>query len=83
MSDAYTGIGTLSDQKTVILDEPTHLPPGRVRVIVEPLPDEHSDRTWMETLRAIRESLRVSGYRARTRQEIDEQIRAERNAWDG
>ena len=82
MSDAYTGVGTLSDQKTVILDEPAHLPPGRVRVTVEPLPDEQPDHTWLETLQAIRQALRDSGYHPRTRQEIDEQIRAERNAWD-
>jgi len=82
VSEAYTGVGTLSDEKTVILDQPIHLPPGRVRVIVEPLPGEQMENVWLDTLHAIRESLRESGYRSRTREEIDEQIRSERASWD-
>lgn len=38
MVERYTVIGTLSDQKTVILDEPVSLPTGRVRITVETLP---------------------------------------------
>ena len=82
MSEAYTGVGTLSDGKTVILDKPVRLPSGRVRVIVEPLPDgEHRD-AWLDTLNEIRQSLRESGYRFRTKQEIDEQILSERESWE-
>ena len=82
MSEAYMGVCTLSDGKTVILDQPIHLPPGRVRVIVEPLSDEQSENAWLDTLHAIRQSLRESGYRLRTREEIDEQIRSERESWE-
>jgi len=78
MSEAYTGVGTLSDEKTVILDQPIHLSPGRVRVIVERITDERTEATWLNTLNEIRESLRESGYQPRTREEIDAQIRAER-----
>jgi hypothetical protein len=35
----YTVTGTLSDQKTVILDEPVSLPTGRVRITMERLSD--------------------------------------------
>ena len=63
MSKVYTGVGTLADGKTVTLDRPTHLPPGRVRVIVEPL--------------------HKSGYRSRSKKEIDKQIRSERQSWEG
>ena len=35
----YTVTGTLSDQKTVILDEPVSLPSGRVRITMERLSD--------------------------------------------
>ncbi len=38
MSERYTVNGTLSDQITVILDEPIDLPINRVRITVEPLP---------------------------------------------
>jgi hypothetical protein len=82
MSEAYTGVGTLSDDKTVILDSPTLLPPGRVRVIVELLPEGPPENEWLMTLADIRQSLRESGYRSRTKSEIDEQIAAERNTWD-
>ena len=37
MSERYIVNGTLSNQTTVILDEPVALPAGRVRIIVESL----------------------------------------------
>jgi hypothetical protein len=81
MSEAYTSVGTLSDEKTVVLDQPIHAPLGRVRVILEPLPDGTLKTEWLDTLRAIRETLRESGYRSRSRKEIDRDIRSERDAW--
>jgi hypothetical protein len=82
MSEAYTGVGTLSDAKTVILDRPTPLPPGRVRVIVEILAEDQPDTAWLKTLADIRKNLRESGYQPRTKQEIDKEIESERSAWD-
>jgi hypothetical protein len=83
MSEAYTGVGTLSDSKTVILDNPTLLPPGRVRVIVELLPENQPKTAWLETLDDIHRTLLESGYQPRTRNEIDKQLASERDAWDG
>jgi len=82
MSEVYTRVGTLSNEKTVILDDPIRLPPGRVRVIVEPLTGEPPGNDWIAKLNAIRQSLRESGYRCRTREEIDTQIRSERKSWE-
>ena len=82
MSEAYTGVGTLSDAKTVILDSPTLLPPGRVRVIVELLSEDKPETTWLTTLADIRKTLLESGYQPRTRKKIDEQIAAERDTWN-
>jgi hypothetical protein len=82
MSEAYTGTGTLSDGNTVTLDQPVPLPPGRVRVTVEPLPGHEPERDLRSQLGAIRERLRASGYRFRTKAEIDAQIAAERSSWD-
>ena len=81
MSEAYSSVGTLSDHKTVILDEPIRLPPGRVRVIVEPLPEKGPEYDWLDRLQAIRQTLRESGYRPRTREEIDKQIQSDRESW--
>ena len=83
MSEAYTGVGTLSDEKTVILEQPIRAPLGRVRVIVEPLPDAPLETAWLDTLQAIRQTLRESGYHFRSREEIDREIRSERGAWEG
>ena len=81
MSEAYTGIGTLSDEKTVVLDQPIQLPPGRVRVIVERLTEDGPKEDWLDKLHAIRRTLRESGYHPRTREAIDAQIRDEREGW--
>lgn len=43
MSEFYTAVGVLSDPQTIILDRPTPLPVGRVRITVETLP---SDDFW-------------------------------------
>jgi hypothetical protein len=82
MSEAYTGVGALSDEKTVVLDQPIQLPPGRVRVIVERITKDGPRENGLDRLYAIRRTLRESGYRPRTREEIDTQIRDERESWD-
>ena len=82
MSEAFTETGTLSDGKTVTLDQPVPLPPGRVRVTVEPLPEPAPRGDLRAQLQVIRERLRASGYRFRTKAEIDAQIEAERNSWE-
>jgi hypothetical protein len=82
MPNLCTVTGTLSDEQTVILDEPVPLPAGRVRVTVEALPASKSDGTFLSKLEAIRRDLRASGYRFRTKEEIDAQIQAERESWE-
>jgi hypothetical protein len=82
MSETYTGTGTLSNEKIVTLDQPVPLPPGRVRVTVEPLPGPGEQGDLRDKLHAIREGLRASGYRFRTKAEIDAQIAAERDSWE-
>lgn len=82
MSEAYTGTGTLSDERTVVLDQPICLPPGRVRVIVERLAEDELNENWLDKLNAIRQMLHESGYQPRTRREIDAQIREERESWN-
>lgn len=38
MTGFYTTVGVLSDPQTIVLDRPTTLPMGRVRITVEILP---------------------------------------------
>ena len=66
----------------MVLDQPLALPPGRVRVVVESIPEESADEGWLAVLKEIRQSLRESGYRFRSRDEIDAQVRAERADWE-
>jgi len=81
MSKVYTGVGTLSDGKIVVLDHPLCLSPGRVRVLLEPLSGEQAEGDWLTKLKEIRQSLRESGYQSRDKEEIDAQIRSERESW--
>ena len=82
MSELYTGTGTLSDGKVVVLDDPVPLPSSRVRVTVEALSEIRPGGSFLAKLNTIRERLGASGYRFRTSEEIDAQIRAERESWD-
>jgi hypothetical protein len=82
MSEVYTRTGRLADGRTVVLDQPLALPPGRVRVVVESIPEEPAHEGWLAALNEIRQSLRESGYRFRSKEEIDAQVRAERAGWE-
>jgi hypothetical protein len=83
MSGALVTVtGMLSDAQTVILDDPVPLPPGRVRVTVETLPSAKSGEQFLSKLEAIHQALRTSGYRPRTKEEIDAQVQAERESWE-
>lgn len=81
MSEHYTVTGTLSNGRTVVLDQPVPLPSGRVRVTVVTLPGTGSKTTFLAKLEAIHQTLRASGYRSRTREQVDAQIQAERESW--
>ena len=50
--------------------------------MVETVPVTIPERSWLEKLEEIRQALRQSGYRFRTREEIDAQIQIERDAWE-
>ena len=81
MLEHYTVTGTLSDERTVVLDQPVPLPTGRVRVTVVILPATQSEMPFLVKLEAIHQALCASGYRSRTRKQVDAQIQAERESW--
>lgn len=62
--------GTLREDGTLVLDDKPNLPPGRVKVIVEPVPDYRQTEIWQffERLWAEREAF---GIPPRSQEEID------------
>lgn len=54
--------GTLSKDGTLVLDEKPNLPPGRVKVTVQAVPDYKQTDVWQffERIKAERESLGVA-----------------------
>lgn len=69
--------GTLREDGTLVLDDKPKLPPGRVRVTVEPVPDltkteigQFFERLWAEQ--------RARGRVPRTKEEIDAELEAAR-----
>ncbi len=83
MTTIYTVTGTLHDSRVVTLDESIPLYSQRVRLTVEPLPQEATDgQRFLDALHTIRDKLVASGYKPRTKEEIDAQIQAERESWE-
>jgi hypothetical protein len=69
--------GTLQADGTLVLDEKPNLPPGRVRVTVQPVLDYTQTPIW-QTLEQIHAKLRASGHVPRSAEEIDAEIAAMR-----
>jgi hypothetical protein len=65
--------GTLREDGTLVLDQKPNLPPGRVKVPVEPVPDLTQTEIWhfFERLWAAQ---RARGHVPRTREEIDAEL---------
>jgi len=82
MQASYTFTGTLEGEQLVRLDKPALLPVRRVRITLEPLPSEQRNgKTLIEWVRKTRADLKSKGFRFRTKEDIDRQIREEREAW--
>lgn len=82
MTNAYTVTGTLTDGRTVNLDEALPLRGGKVRVTVEvvspPTPPRESLQKYLADLRQ-RQAAR--GHVPLTVQEVESYIKAERDSW--
>ena len=81
MSEPYTTTATLTNKKTLILDEALSDVPRRVRVTIEDLPETQMTASFLVKLQAIHQSLTNSGYQPCSKKAIDAQIREERNSW--
>jgi hypothetical protein len=69
--------GTLREDGTLVLDDKPNLPPGRVKVIVEPVPDITQTDVW-QVLERIWAGQRARGHVPRTREQIDAELEAAR-----
>lgn len=69
--------GTLREDGTVVLDGKPNLPPGRVKVTVEPMPDYTQTEIWQFFERLWAEQ-RARGHVPRTKEEIDAELEAAR-----
>ena len=69
--------GTLREDGTLVLDDRPNLPPGRVKVTIEPVPDLTQTDVW-QVLEHIRAGQRARGYVPRTREQIDAELEAAR-----
>ena len=69
--------GTLREDGTLLLDQHPNLPPGRVKVTVEPVPDLSQTDVW-QVLERIWAGQRARGHVPRSREEIDADLEASR-----
>jgi len=69
--------GTLQPDGTLLLDEKPNLPPGRVKVTVESVPDLTQTDVW-QVLEQIWAGQRARGHVPRSREEIDAELEGSR-----
>ncbi len=81
MLEHYTVTGALSNERTIILDQPIPLLASNVRVTVVILAETQPQSQFLVKLEAIHQVLRASGYQPRTKEQVDAQIQAERESW--
>ena len=81
MHPRYTVTGTLTDSRTVALDEPLPLTERKVKVVVEPL-DASAPRLYREVLADIHSRQQARGHRSPDRATVDALLKAERESWE-
>jgi hypothetical protein len=74
--------GTLRADGTLILDEKPNLPPGRVRVVVQPLAGTPAKPDPWAVLQGIWAERRALGLQPRSAEEIDAEINSLRDEWE-
>lgn len=80
MSETYVVNGSLTDARTVALDEAVPISSGRVRVVVESL-DVLKPRPYREVMDAIRARQLRRGHQPPSPELVEEMIRVERESW--
>ncbi len=81
MSAIFVG-GTLKLDGTLELDRKPELAPGRVQVMLEPLPDLPSEDPFWQRMRTIWEGQKARGFVPRSVEEVEAERRQVREEWD-
>ena len=81
MANTYVTTATLTNRRTLILDEPVPHIPKRVRLTIEALPKTQVATSFLAKLESIHQELIASGHQSHSTEAIDAQIRAERDSW--
>jgi hypothetical protein len=71
--------GTIKPDGTLELDSKLELPPGRVQLIVQPLPELPKDDPFWQTMEGIWAAQKARGHVPRTKEQIDAEVRAMRD----
>ena len=81
MMGAQTVTGTLTDGKTIVLDQTIAVKPGPVRLTIEPAEPAPGRMALAEVLDELRRRQAARGHVPRTRDEIDRELKEERESW--
>jgi hypothetical protein len=81
MQKAYIVTASITDDRTLRLDEPLPVSGGKVRVTVEVLAMP-SKPSYDAVMTAIREGQKQRGFIPASRAELDAYLKAERASWD-
>lgn len=73
--------GTIQADGTLVLDEPTKLPAGRVKVIVQTLPDLPDGDPFWDMMRSIWAGQKARGHVPRTVAEVEGERQRNREVW--
>jgi hypothetical protein len=74
--------GTLTADGTLVLDGKLNLAPGRVQVIVQPLPELPPDDPFWQRMRAIWDGQAARGHAPRSAEEVERARRSLREEMD-
>jgi hypothetical protein len=82
MRNAYIVTGTLTNSRTVTLDEALPLAPAKkVRLVVEPLLAK-SERPYQEIMSEIRKRQHDRGHQPSVKEEVDKYLQSKRSYWE-
>src|ERR1700722_17309798 len=74
--------GTIQPDGTLVLDEPTKLPAGRVQILVQPLPNVPAGDPFWAMMKSIWAGQKARGHFPRSAEEVEAQRREIRESWD-
>jgi hypothetical protein len=74
--------GKIEPDGTLVLDQPTKLPAGRVQVIVQPLADLPKGDPFWDMLTSIWAGQKARGHTPRSAEEVEAERRETRESWD-